>query len=890
MELKSYQRRVINDLEDYLALQQATDSTSRAYSQFWEDRIGPYDPLGQTGMRPYQNNIPGATHLAVKVPTAGGKTFIAVNALKSIFDVYPEGHPRAVVWLVPWSNLLDQTVSALRNPDHPYRRKLNALFNHRVAVYEKKDLLQGTNFSPATVRDQLSIVVMSFASLRARNKEDRKVYQENGQLASFVTAGGTDHLMPNTDETALINVIRSLRPVLVVDESHNAESALSVNMLKDLNPSFILDLTATPKENSNLISVVPAIELKKENMVKLPVIIYNHNDKTEVIQNAVNLRRQLERSARAERKNGGRYIRPIVLFQAEPRTKDDNVTFEKIKEKLVSIGIPEEEIKIKTSGKDELKGVDLQQEGCPVRYIITVNALKEGWDCPFAYVLASLANRSSAVDVEQILGRVLRQPYVSRHISPLLNVSFVLTSSAKFNDTLENIVKSLQSAGFSARDYRKKDLMTEETREEIDNAKLGGLLFPENTDPATQSGEESSMNDDDLNIGDIFLGNYGEDDYKETEDQDDGAEKDNTLSSIIADAVEKNAEMEAQAQDADRAENEFMGMADKVKRYQVLEKHRDTVEGLFFPQFFIDTPGSGVFFSEPAQKLNKEILLKNFRLSREDTKIDFNAIDSQLYLVDINADNADRPSYRQISDAGTKEQILRSILAKPREGQIEDIRYRLQRSIGNIYPISEKEIGAYLSNLLSGFTEEQLGDVVSRELPYVHRIKQKIKQLSAAYAEKTFKESVKINQIKLKLNWQLPESIVPRNLGPSLAKNLYEREGKMNEFEARVIAGIAGLENIVFWHRNLDRGKGFEINGFINHYPDFILYTKNGNVILLETKGDYLDGTDSQMKIGLGNTWASLAGSTFHYFMLFDQSPIAGAESLADGKRLIGRL
>ncbi|MFX7845500.1 hypothetical protein ABTK14_24885, partial [Acinetobacter baumannii] len=75
--------------------------------------------------------------------------------------------------------------------------------------------------------------------------------------------------------------------------------------------------------------------------------------------------------------------------------------------------------------------------------IITINALKEGWDCPFAYVLASLADKSSAVDVEQILGRVLRQPYVMKHADPLLNVSYVLTASAKFNDTLNNIVKGL---------------------------------------------------------------------------------------------------------------------------------------------------------------------------------------------------------------------------------------------------------------------------------------------------------------------------------------------------------------------------------------------------------------------------------------------------------------
>ena len=187
MELKSYQHKVINDLELYLEYLQKYRNTAKAFNQFWEDRIGPYNPIDGKGMQPYRNNIPNAVHVCVKVPTAGGKTFIAVNALHNIFQSFNPSKPKAVIWLVPWSNLLDQTVLNLSNPDHPYRQKLNSLFNHRVEVYEKKDLLQGSNFNPTVVQDQLTIIVMSFASLRARNKEDRKVYQENGQLAPFAT-------------------------------------------------------------------------------------------------------------------------------------------------------------------------------------------------------------------------------------------------------------------------------------------------------------------------------------------------------------------------------------------------------------------------------------------------------------------------------------------------------------------------------------------------------------------------------------------------------------------------------------------------------------------------------------------------------------------------------
>ncbi|CAN1533157.1 SSL2 DNA or RNA helicases of superfamily II [Spirosomataceae bacterium] len=556
MELKSYQQKVIADLQSFLEYVQETARIDTAFNQFWEDRIGPYNPITKEGMQPYKNNIPRAAHVCIKVPTAGGKTFIACNALHTIFSAYGSDLPKAVIWLVPWSNLLDQTVANLRNPEHPYRQKLNSLFNHRVEVYEKKDLLQGSNFNPTVVKDQLSIFVMSFGSLRAKNKEDRKVYQENGQLAAFVPQyTDKSHLLDDVDETALINVIRSLHPVLVVDESHNAESDLSVDMLKNLNPSFILDLTATPKNNSNIVSLVPAIELKKEHMVKLPVIVYNHHDKTEVISSSLHLQKKLENLAIEQEKAGGKYIRPIVLFQAQPKTNEDNTTFEKLKQQLLKVGIPPEQIKIKTAEKDELKGVDLLSKDCPVRYIITINALKEGWDCPFAYILASLADKSSAVDVEQILGRVLRQPYVMKHGSPLLNVSYVLTASAKFNETLEKIVNGLQNSGFSERDYRQADRMPEEQKKQIEAKPLENFLFPE------QVVEEPS--DDDIDYERIAFS-------EESTTQQESA----TVTEILSLAESQNQIMEAEIQKSANNDSEinlFTEMGDKVKYYHMLD-------------------------------------------------------------------------------------------------------------------------------------------------------------------------------------------------------------------------------------------------------------------------------------------------------------------------------
>lgn len=336
MELKDYQADVLKDLSTYLeTLLAHKGHLARAFTAYWQQR----GVLNQV----YKNNVQEVPHVCVKVPTAGGKTFIAVNALERVFSAFAQfnpSKPKFVVWLVPSLTILEQTVKNLANIDHPYRQRLNELFNGRVQIYEKTDVLQGAGFNADTVREQLSVVVMSFDSLKATNKENRKAYQENGYLASFLHDTTHDTvLLPEYDKSALINVIRTLHPVVVVDESHNAESTLSLDMLRNLNPSLIFDLTATPRDNSNIISYVDALRLKKMNMVKLPVIVANQRSQEDVIMAALNMRRQLEAYAtNAEEREGG-YIRPIVLFQAEPKNKDDTTTFEKVKQVLLDLNV-----------------------------------------------------------------------------------------------------------------------------------------------------------------------------------------------------------------------------------------------------------------------------------------------------------------------------------------------------------------------------------------------------------------------------------------------------------------------------------------------------------------------------------------------------------------------
>jgi type III restriction enzyme len=659
-------------------------------------------------------------------------------------------------------------------------------------------------------------------------------------------------------------VIKHLNPIVIVDESHNAESDLSVDMLKEINPCFILDLTATPRKNSNIISFIDALELKKENMVKLPVIVYNHQDKTEVINSSLQLQRRLEKQALEEEKNGGKYIRPIVLFQAQPRNADDNTTFEKLKEKLIELKIPEEQIKIKTANLNELKNIDLMSRDCEVRYIITVNALKEGWDCPFAYILASLADKSSAVDVEQILGRVLRQPYVMKHNFPLLNVSYVLTASSKFLDTLDNIVKGLNKAGFSDKDYKLADSRSIETP--IDPLQQLTLIP---TVGETQSDQET---DDDFTL-DIDTSRIS------ISDED---PIDESVSEIETTALEQNEAFEKTVSEMESSNipvlpNEIQKL---VKTYTIKEVFKDEAEKVNFPQFYLKVPSNDLFSSgEEELPLEKENLLEGFALSKSDTNIAFDSITSELYKVDLDETKKEHtPTFVRL-DGGVKESVMTYILDPSRkESRVKNLTKRLMDLIGNMYPLPDKEIERYINRILEDFKDEQFADFANNEYTYKDKIKRKITSLSESYAEQKFKDFLDTDKVFIKSSYTLPKSISPGDTAKDITKSLYEKEGKMNGYEERVINEIGNMSNITFWSRNTDR-KGFRINGFINHYPDFVIQTKSGKTIVLETKGDHLD---AEQKIRLGALWASKAGNDYRYFMVYERRTVDGAYKLED--------
>lgn len=630
MELKNYQIQVIRDLERFLELLIEKQSISSAYSTLWN---GKGVNVGIDGMPPYNSELAGVPQVCFKVPTGGGKTFLAANSIKPIFDSMPHIHPKAVVWLVPSDAILTQTYRTLTDKNHDYRKKIDVDFGNKVEIYSKQQLLNGQNFNPTSVSDNLSVFVLSYDSFRTSKKDGRKAYQENGSLLPFVRfKQDSGSLLEDTDETALIQVIRKLNPVVIVDESHHATSKLSKEMLQNFNPSFVLDLTATPKNGSNIISFVDARQLKAENMVKLPVIVYNRKSQEDVFVSAISLRRKLENEAVEEQKNGGRYIRPIVLFQAQPRTNDDSTTYDKIKHTLIDMGIPESEIAIKTADRDELKNIDLSSKDCSIRYIITVNALKEGWDCPFAYILATVANRTSSIDVEQILGRILRLPNTRKNEREVLNLSYVITSSNAFYATLDKVVAGLNAAGFTSKDYRIDDYVEQDTEfsvEQAGNIQTELKLDNDVTDDTNNVSDEI----DSLNIDFVReqISPFVNNDNMESQSQ---SEVNDVVTDMLDHAKTQN---ELYWQDFEETE-EYLPVppevGNKMKHYKVNQLYASEAGQIEIPQFMIET-GRSLFSEHEHQVLTKENLYAGFSLLDKDKVIDFDSIDSEIARIDM---------------------------------------------------------------------------------------------------------------------------------------------------------------------------------------------------------------------------------------------------------------
>ncbi len=876
MELKQYQRDVLREVGRFARTYAMAGDAAAAYGVFM-NAIG-LTP-GQGEIEHYRDDLGGVPKVCVKVPTGGGKTFIGACAIDVLSDALPS-HDEVVVWLVPRREILVQTLRNFRNPEHFLHTRLDRDFAGRVEVLDKEDGLRGRSFSAATVGDQLTLFVLSYDSFK--NKDGRRAYAENSSLAGLTAYQqdvGRAVDVEGADDTALISALAGTNPIVIVDESHHAGSKLSLDMLRNLNPRFVLELTATPGKGANVIAQATARQLKREEMVKLPVVVYRRPDKRTTISDAVMLQRRLEAIAEQDEARTGRYIRPIVLFQAERRGTEGAETYQKLKEKLVEGGIPEEQIAVRTGDVDEIGGSDLMSRECPIRFIITVEALAEGWDCPFAYVLATVANKSSQVSVEQIVGRVLRQPYAARAGARCLNIAYVLTASADFDATLEQVVRGLNGVGFSQEDVAAVDTEPTAVQGQIDFSAPG-------VEGAGAAG--TGDGEDDLDLEGLDL---------RASERNAGCRTDESVSSIDeilaeSDSMEERFEREAGSGDVASALLDGLGGGSNV--YRMREAVAESAKALAVSQFMIRVDG-GLFTDDEIWKpLDREDLLVNFKLSKYGIDcVSINPLTfSEARKIDL-ADDVDEYRIRQL-DLSERNNMTMLFATMTDEGKRDSLKAAVLDAMSgqfkNTYGRSQltQYIGRVVDDMDMPVVEEcykSAGDV-ARSVTYA------VRGLADDYCEESFGKLLSRGDVRLEPEYRFPESFVQANPMTSYDKGLYEAEdGRVDGLERRMVDLLANSQRVKWWHRVVERKPGeFSINGFINHYPDFLALRNDGVLMAIETKGEHL-GEDAKRKLRLGTRWADMAGAGFQYFMVFErEAPDAdNAFTLAEfGSEMLG--
>lgn len=476
MELKDYQQKTLHQIKSYLtALTEwklkseeiakiaGRDAVPNWTEKAWEKAKGGSFISKKNGLGEYLPNF------CLKIPTGGGKTLLAVKTIDLINSVYRKRRTGLILWVVPTTQIYRQTIQHLRDKEHSYRQYLDIASGGQTLIIEKTD-----HFTPLDVAQNLVVLMLMLPSASRQNKETLKVFRDSGGFQSFFPPEDDvkahkkmTEQFPNLDvfgddngfwgkqiKTSLGNTLRTLSPIIILDEGHKAYSETAQKTLRGFNPSFMVELSATPPDGSNILVDIKGIELSREDMIKLDLHVTNKVsvDWKDTMLSSVEKRNTLEEKAKDYEANTGTYIRPICLIQVERTGKDQRggrfIHAEDAKDYLIkTCGISESAIAIKTSEKDDIEGIDLFSRDCRIRYIITKQALQEGWDCSFAYVLTILTNPTSENNLTQLVGRILRQPFARKTKIKDLDESYVYCFQQRGKQLLESIKDGFEEEG-----------------------------------------------------------------------------------------------------------------------------------------------------------------------------------------------------------------------------------------------------------------------------------------------------------------------------------------------------------------------------------------------------------------------------------------------------------
>jgi len=839
-QLKPYQQRCLDELAAYfrqvIALEASTDKPeSLAFAK-------------KEGRAPYQDvrELPGLPYVCLRVPTGGGKTVMASHAVSVACKEYLRAERCLVFWLAPTTQIVSQTIKALRDKRHPYRQALDAAFGGAVTIMDLSAAV--TSLKPADLSADTVVIVSTIQAPRVGDREGRKVYTEdNGYLMAHfenLKAGqieALDKTESGKPAFSLANVFKLHRPVMIVDEAHNARTDLSFEMLARFQPSCIIEFTATPASGSNVLVSVSASELKHDEMIKLPIRLHTRPQWKEAVQEAVAKQAELERIALEEERETDEYIRPIVLLQAQ-RRGDGNTTFDLLKQSLLEdFSIPEKQIAIATGGTNELENIDVLARTCDVRFIITVDKLREGWDCPFAYVLCSVSNLSSHTAVEQVMGRVLRMPKARRKGHEALNFAYAFVTSQGFTDAANALTDALVQNGFNPYDARANIKPQNDEPLPMFDGLLPRVVTEElpgvpTLEAIPESVKEHVRTGQGMWPGVTVIRYSGPPIRREDE-------------TVWVQAVTSDAERNAVVRLARKSRGEDAWPAAMGQRLAV-------------PVLAIREGRQLTFFEDQFRESYWRLSECDHLLTEEEFAIDAGPQTG----AEIDADKRGRMSWHSFTE-GLHRQLSFLDLRGPKTDT--ELAVWLDRGIVHL-DITPLECGLYMKKVISdlgerrGFALEQL---VANRFRLRDALAERIERLRKQVENREYQRML------------LPECETPVEVSPEFCfeysrsnypapsfydgpfrptKHYYEKPAGMNDEEADCAAVIDSLPEVEYWVRNLTRPDcSFWLQTPSDKfYPDFVAKLRDGRFLVVEFKGgQYVAHDDTREKDAIGQLW-----------------------------------
>ncbi len=869
-QLKDYQQQALTDLRDYFRLVNDLDDADGAYYKITGRTLNkrvPYQPVP---------GFEGMPYVCIRIPTGGGKTYVAAHAVGTATNDLLGADRSVVLWLVPTSTILEQTIEALQTPGHPYRR---ALEQHApsVRVISVSDALE---VNRATLDTATTVIVATMQSFRITETEGRKVYEDAGALMdhfSDLAPEQTHHLEAFNDGTpkrSLANVLRLRHPIVIVDEAHNARTPLSFETLRRFAPSCIIEFTATPdldERPSNVLTSASAAELKDEDMIKLPIELTVKQPWKELLGIAIEQRDHLEAVAEEERNATGEYIRPIMLIKAESARGSDPLTPDVVADALrEEFQIPDEQIAIEYKSHNDLEGVDLSDPACPIRYAITVQKLGEGWDCPFAYVLCSVAAMRSNQAIEQIVGRVLRMPNVQRKQHDALNKAYAFGANDEFTEALTSVRDVLVQNGFERQEA--DTLVRKSLRRQQDPDRGYGPLF-EGQEEAERTAPTATVTI-----------TYNEaPDLNALPDEPEGAVDVDADAQTLTyqgplnetDRQMLNTCFEGDAEAQDQVDAAYRTIREEQGQRPVPPVEREA-EPFTVPQLAIEDNGTLDVF-EKTHILDRPWSLSDFTPklpNYEPTRPE-----GQRGTIDTDDDGRIR-----IASMGPIQRQL-ALLDDNSDWTVANLVAWLDRSIPH-QDITPQDATTYLERLIQRHLIEEQGYELNALIRDKYRLKRAVESRIHTHRNEAHKQSF---QTLLYGNGSAPKvtvspEIVFQYQGEYVYRALYDGPytfnkhyygpdtiGDMNGEEAQCASFIDGYAATKHWVRNPEqkpRHAFWMQTATGKFYPDFVCQLRDGRTLVVEYKGSHLEtGDPATEKENVGQVWAERSGGACLFVM-----------------------